>query len=135
MKESGVVIKRSMNTPYLIASANKPAFIESSPTETTVRRTDGRGMIKDFDQTPSHLTHVAPLPPLQRSLFSDPLINAARKIAFGSEDVRVQVDRLREIEKDIARCEQNKPKGRIELSFGILTPEQNKIVFGKSRMV
>lgn len=132
MKDNGVVIKRSMNMPYLISSSNKPAFIMASPTGVTVSRGDDKGNMKNYEQIPNHLTSTTPLPPLQRSLFSDPLINAARKIAFASEDVRVHIDKLKDIEKDIARCESNKPKGRIELSFGTLTPEQNKIVFSKS---
>lgn len=126
------ITKKINNVPLLMSTRVGSTSIKTSNTGYTLSHSGNGNQDQDFTQVPSHLASVTPLPSLQKSLFSDPLIRAARKIAFSSENVRTQMDRLEGIEKEIAQICQNKPKGKIELAFGILTPEQNKIVFNKS---
>jgi len=60
------------------------------------------------------------------------LISAARKIAFFSETVRTQSDKLGGLEMEIQMARRHRPRGKTEVAFGALTPEQNKIIFSKS---
>lgn len=135
MKDNSDICKKSNNNTMLMTSSGKGAHITTTATGYTVSHTSGDNHTLSFEQVPAHLANVSPLPALQKSLFVDPMIRAARKIAFASEDVRSHMERLRGVDCEIADSEHNRPKGRPEMAFGMLTVEQNKIVFNKSNVI